>query len=167
VQKLLALGATILRVSCDSIAFVADEDASPKLPTMSEAFGCFKQVYPGEIEGLVQAGTNLVSVLYRNTMGNLEEKVMASGATMSQKNSLLLSHSNFADMAEKLVRTNIVDFSEQKVHAVRHRTCPQKTMMVQRRQSVFSRNLFARRQIIKESPYFSTLPYGWRGGLEQ
>jgi hypothetical protein len=161
-QKLVSLGATILRVSCDSIAFVADEGL--ELPfTMSEAFGCFKNVYPGEVEGFVQAGTNLVSVLYRDKQGLLQEKVMASGATMSQQNSSVLSHSNFEKMAEKLVRSEIVDFSDQKVQAVRHLNDTKKTTTVQRQHSVFSRNLFARRQILKETPHYSTLPYGWRG----
>jgi hypothetical protein len=66
-------------------------------------------------------------------------------------------------MAEKLVRSEIVDFSDQKVQAVRHLNDTKKTTTVQRQHSVFSRNLFARRQILKETPHYSTLPYGWRG----
>lgn len=155
-QTLLQMKATIFRVSCDSITFVTDE--SQVLPfTLSEAFGCFKKVYPS-VEGVAQVGVQLVSILYRSDTGELKEKIVASGATMSEQNSSVLSHRSFEAMADTLVQTRVVDFSNFKVIAKKRI----KMGTVTRRQGIFSRKLFIRRQIIKKTPYYLTLPYGWR-----
>jgi hypothetical protein len=161
-QKLLDMKATVLRVACDSITFVLDENQEQPFE-ISEAFGSFKKEFP-EVEGVAQAGTQLASVLYRDKEGMLKEKVTASGATMSQLNSSVLCHASFEQMAEKLVKTNIVDFSDIKVDAVMHRTYPKKklTKLIHRKKTVFSRNLFARRQILAKTPNYLTYPYGWR-----
>lgn len=163
VQTLQEMKATIFRVACDSIIFVTEE--SQVLPfILSEAFGCFKKVYP-TVEGVAQAGVQLVSVLYRTETGELKEKIVASGATMSESNSSVLSHASFDKMADHLVKSRIVDFSCFKVTAVRTTKKRLKVGTVVRQQNIFSRKLFARRQILDKTENYMTLPYGWRESL--
>jgi G:T-mismatch repair DNA endonuclease (very short patch repair protein) len=163
-QELVALNALILRVSCDCIYFVMDEGLLPQLPTfkISEAFGCFKHEFE-QVEGVAQVGLRNVSVLYRDKDGFLKEHLITSGTTLSEENRKILSHQSFENMLDKMVTQKCVDFSGMRVTQVRnvHDAKKQKVSIVRRQQTVFSRNLFARRQILSKTPCYETLPYGW------
>jgi hypothetical protein len=161
-QELVNLNAIILRVSCDCIYFVADE--SVKLPfKISEAFGCYKEEF-AQVEGVAQAGLRNVSVLYRDGKGSLKEHLITAGTTLSEANNIILNHQCFEDMIDKLVDKKLATFSGITVTQVRQSHCikKQKVALVKRQQTLFSKNLFTRRQFLNKTPYYETFPYGWR-----
>ena len=162
-QKMMevhALGGLILRVSTDSLFFALDKHKEAPF-VISEAFGCYKKVY-SKVRGVSQMGTRTLSVLYEDDQGEQKEKYVMSGISLYDSHEI--SHKDFKEATDKLIKENVVDFGYFKMHQVRVNKGLKKKEVecIRRQQTVFSANLFKRRQILSHTENYQTLPYGFK-----
>jgi G:T-mismatch repair DNA endonuclease (very short patch repair protein) len=167
IQELVALGAVILRVSCDCIYFVCDENMT--LPVqISEAFGCYKEEFD-DVVAVAQAGLRNISVLHRQD-GQLKEHFITSGTTINEENCASLTHGRFSAIVDALLSKEVSAFKQVQLSVQQSRTyrrlcnstaagtVARKT----RRQAVFSKSLLSRRLLQSNTTYKTTLPFGIR-----
>jgi hypothetical protein len=159
-MELAAAGCNLLRVSCDSIFFLIPRGQEIPL-SFSEAFGCFRHVYKGPILGFLQMGVNNYCVMFGDD-GRVEIDVKMSGLQLSKfLTGTTLNFQFYRDTFHKLISRHLVRFDPPKLYNIRNVGKKLKVKRVRRLHTIFSRNLFVRRQISEHSGNYPTLPYGY------
>jgi hypothetical protein len=161
-EEVRKLGATLLRVSTDSIFFVLDAGVPLPFP-ISQAFGNFQHQHEN-IEAVVQIGLRNLSVLFKGEDGHLQEHLTTGGIKLSQYNERILSHAKYKQVVDTL-------FQEDPEHAIlntkvcnvqyRNSVKKPKIKCVPKKQSAFNNLIHVRRQFIPSSRFYSSLPYGY------
>ena len=159
-MELVRMDALLLRVSTDSIYFVMDNKKNLPWP-ISEAFGCWKRMFH-KVLGVAQMGTRTLCVMYENEQGEIKEHNITSGISVYNENQL--SYKDFQECTDKMIRDKVVDFSDYTIDQLRTSSSLRspEIKQIRRPQTIFSANLFNRRQILCETQNYETVPYGFK-----
>jgi hypothetical protein len=156
------LGGTMLRVSCDAIFFLLDDNV-PLPFTLSEAFGNFKAQF-NNVDAIVQVGLRNVSILYKED--NLyKEHLVASGVMLSEYNRNILTQQRYQIHVDNLFRkTQSIDPEMPKLRMAQIRNSLRESTIksITREQLPFNNYIFLRRQYLNSTAMHESVPYGWR-----
>jgi hypothetical protein len=161
IMRIDALGGKVYRVSCDALYFSLPKEET-FLFEISECFGDWKHIYPGEILGIIQLGLNNFSVLYRTERGEIKSEHKASGLMLSHfLTENVLDHKLYSEMCDKLLGKDFSFFDSFKLGNVRMNKNMKKVCKIRRQQKVFSSRVFFRRNVIQQDTEFISRPFGY------
>lgn len=156
--ELAKIGGHTLKIATDALYFTLSRE-NPFV--YSEAFGRFKPIYPGTLKTLTQLGINNYCVTFTSPDGNTICEVKVSGLRLSHFLTSSLNFDLYTLMAERLFNDKLFNFKSFSCYNKR-RKIDSKTLsnsFVMRKQSIFSRNVLARRVVIPED--YESKPYGY------
>jgi hypothetical protein len=165
-MKIHALGGTVLKVACDALYYVLPANVSDPLPE-SQAFGKWKNVYPGPFLALAQMGVNNFAAVFRDKDGKTVSQAKASGLAVSHFLTEELDFNLYSQMCEKLITDRLFSFKGKTFQNIRKKGDPKSLTFntIRKRRSVFSRNLFLKRQLdctLKNCNRYLLNPYGYQ-----